>query len=64
MLQYYKTGEFASMIGVTPTTLRSWEKQGWLKPHHRSPSGYRFYTSKQLEDFLDGKLIVKKEEKD
>lgn len=56
---YYKISEFASLIGVSSTTLRSWETKGWLVPHHRSPSGYRFYSEGQLQQYLQSGHCVK-----
>lgn len=56
---FLKIGEFASRIGVTPTTLREWEKRGWLVPHHRSPSGYRYYSEEQVKQVLSGELNQK-----
>jgi DNA-binding transcriptional MerR regulator len=42
------------MVGVTAVTLRNWEKRGFLTPHHVSPTGYRYYTEKQLEELING----------
>ena len=55
MDKYYKTGDFARMIGITSVTLRKWEKQGKLEPHHKSPTGYRYYSEQQLHDYLSNK---------
>lgn len=52
-MQFYKISEFAKLIGVTPVTLRSWEKSNILVPHHRSPTGYRYYSEKQLSDYIN-----------
>lgn len=56
ILQFYKTGEFAKIIGISTVTLRKWERQGKLIPHHRSPTGYRYYSEKQLNDYLNNSL--------
>lgn len=61
MMRFYKVGEFARLIGVTAVTLRFWEQRGWLIPHHRSPSGYRYYSEEQLKDYLSGKISFSKE---
>ena len=53
--KFYKISEFAEKVGVTAVTLRNWERKGLLLPHHVSPTGYRYYTDKQLEDLLNGK---------
>lgn len=51
-LEFYKISEFARLIGVSTVTLRAWERRGWLVPHHKSPSGYRYYSNKQVEEYL------------
>lgn len=56
---YLKIGEFANKIGVTSTTLREWERRGWLIPHHRSPSGYRYYSEEQVQQVLSGEFDMK-----
>lgn len=55
-MRFLKISDFADEIGVTTVTLRNWEKQGLLVPHHKSPTGYRYYTEQQVEDFLNGKF--------
>ncbi len=52
--KFYKISEFAEKVGVTAVTLRNWERKGLLLPHHVSPTGYRYYTDKQLEELLNG----------
>lgn len=52
MERFLKIGEFAELIGVSTVTLRKWEDRGWLVPHHRSPSGYRYYTPSQANEVL------------
>lgn len=42
-------GELARKLGVTPTTLRSWEKAGALTPR-RHPTGSREYQPKDVRD--------------
>lgn len=51
-MQFYKIGEFARMLGVSESTLRNYEKEGVLIPHHRSPHGYRYYSHEQYLSFL------------
>lgn len=58
-MEYLKITEFAKLIGVTSTTLRTWEERGILKPHHRSPTGYRYYTRSQADDYFNGRLPCK-----
>ena len=52
---FYRISEFANKLGVSSSTLRNWEKRGWLKPHHVTPSGYRYYSEEQYEQFLKRK---------
>lgn len=49
-------GEVAKEFGVTTQTIRNWEKQNILIPYHRLQSGWRYYTSEQVEE-LKKKLI-------
>lgn len=55
--QFYKIGEFARLIGVSSATLRAWDDRGLLRPHHISPSGYRYYSTQQLRDYLSGERV-------
>lgn len=40
--------EAANYLGVTPTTLRRWEKEGRLSPYNRTRGGQRRYDIAQL----------------
>lgn len=48
----YKPKEFAKMIGVTPTTLRNWEKSGYIESN-RTISNRRYYTDEQYRKCLN-----------
>lgn len=52
-MTYYTTSEFAKEIGVSPQTLRVWDKQGYLKPHHVSVGGRRMYAKEQIDDYFE-----------
>ncbi len=52
---YYTTGAFAKKADVTIRTIRYYDKQGLLKPSHRSNAGYRLYTD---EDFAKLQKIL------
>lgn len=60
-MRFYTIGEFAQQIGVSSGTLRRWEQCGKLLPHHRTPTGYRVYSSEQVEKYLNGSLEEKDE---
>jgi len=43
-----KIGKAANIVGVTPETLRKWDKDGELLPDRRSKGGTRFYDRDHL----------------
>lgn len=49
---YYSIGKFAELIGVSTNTLRTWEKNGRLLPHHRTKGNQRVYSDEQAEEYL------------
>lgn len=53
MEKYYNTSQFAKLISVTPQTLRNWDKNGKLKPHHKTEHGLRYYTQTQANTILN-----------
>ena len=42
----------AEYIGVTPLTLRNWDKAGKLKAVRNPLNGYRMYDIEELDKFL------------
>jgi very-short-patch-repair endonuclease len=61
--EYYFIGEFADLIGVTPSVLIRWEREGKLTPSYRDEKGYRRYSKQQLADILNidvSELKIKK----
>jgi len=59
-LRYFTINKFSKIVGVTPQTLRNWDKDGKLKPHHTTESGYRYYSEEQLNQVLNIKQKNKK----
>jgi len=59
-LRYFTINKFSKIVGVTPQTLRNWDKDGKLKPHHTTESGYRYYSEEQLNQVLNIKQKHKK----
>jgi len=49
---YFRIKEAAAMIGVSPSTLRNWEKLGKLKAHRNPNNKYRLYKKSDLEQLL------------
>ena len=54
MSKYYSIHEFSKIIGVSAQTLRNWDANGKLHPHHTTVSGYRYYSEQQelVEDLV------------
>ena len=50
--RYLSIKQAASIIGVTPLTLRNWDKTGKLKPFRNPINNYRYYRVDQIEAFL------------
>jgi len=49
---YLTVGKAAKMLGVSPSTLRNWDRAGKLKAVKQPISGYRLYKKADLERFL------------
>ena len=50
---FLTSGRASKLLDVSEKTLRRWEKSGMLLPHHKSISGYKYYTEQQLRDFSE-----------
>ena len=53
MSKYYSIHKFSKIIGVSAQTLRNWDNNGKLHPHHTTPSGYRYYSEEQLNQVMN-----------
>jgi len=60
MKQYYSINEFSKILGVSAQTLRNWDRNGKLKPHHTSTNGYRYYSQEQLNQVMKIPTIERK----
>lgn len=49
---YLTIKEVAKILGVTPQTLRNWDKSGKLKPYRNPINNYRVYKPEQIKLFL------------
>ena len=58
MSKYYSINEFSKILGVSAQTLRNWDKNGKLHPHHTSSNGYRYYSHEQLNQVMNIKPIL------
>ena len=59
-MKYYSINKFSKIIGVTPQTLRNWDKSGKLTPHHTGSNGYRYYSEAQINQVLNLKTETEK----
>ena len=57
MEKYYSIHAFSKILGVTPQTLRNWDRLGKLKPHHTAENGYRYYSQEQLDNILGNRKV-------
>ncbi len=53
MGKYYSINKFSQILGVSAQTLRNWDKNGKLHPHHTSNNGYRYYSQEQLNQVMN-----------
>ena len=51
-IRYLSIKEAAKMRGVTPLTLRNWDRRGMLSAYRNPVNNYRVYRLDQVELFL------------
>ncbi len=56
---FHTRGEFAKLNGITPFTLRLYDRMGLLKPAYVGENGYRYYTDDQAGELTAINLCVK-----
>lgn len=52
-MEYYSINKFSKILGVSPQTLRNWDKNNKLNPHHTSSDRYRYYSHEQLNQVMN-----------
>lgn len=52
MRKFLKIGDVAEQLSVTTQSVRNWDRNGVLKPHHTNHNGVRFYTQEQVDNLL------------
>ena len=55
--EFLTVGEASEYLGVSPTSLRRWDRAGTLKARRHPASRYRLYLKSDLDKFL-GELGV------
>lgn len=63
-MKYYSINEFSKILGVSAQTLRNWDNNGKLHPHHTSNNGYRYYSHEQLNQVMNKDFILKDDKLD
>lgn len=51
--EYMRIKEAAEFLGVTPNTLRNWEKEQKIKVYRNPQNQYRLYKREDLEKLLE-----------
>lgn len=49
---YLTIGKAAVYLGVSPATLRNWDRTGKLKATRHPINGYRLYSTEQLRNLM------------
>ena len=52
MQKYLSIKEAATILSVSPLTLRNWDKKGMFTAYRNPLNNYRVYREDQVEDFL------------
>jgi len=50
--RYLSIKQASAVLGVTPLTLRNWDKKGSLRAYRNPINNYRYYRIDQIEAFL------------
>ncbi|WP_406698235.1 helix-turn-helix domain-containing protein [Singulisphaera sp. Ch08] len=60
--EYLTVKMAAEFLGVSPSTLRNWDRAGKLKPHRHPMNHYRLYRRNELEAVLRSAAERKRED--
>ena len=50
---YITIKQASKILGVSPLTLRNWDKNGKLKPHRHPMNNYRVYKMEDLDQVME-----------
>ncbi len=50
--QFLTVKQVARILGVTPLTIRNWDKKGRLQAYRNPINNYRVYKTEDVEDLL------------
>jgi excisionase family DNA binding protein len=51
--EYLRISEAAEYLGVSPNTLRNWERTGKIIAHRHPVNSYRLFQRKDLDNLLE-----------
>ena len=51
--EFIRIAEAAKMIGITPTTLRTWERKGKIASYRNPINNWRMYKSDEIEKLME-----------
>ena len=51
--EYMTVGQAASFLGVSPSTLRNWDRTGKVKAARHPVNGYRLYRRDELQRLME-----------
>lgn len=58
IIDYLKIKDAAKFLGVTPNTLRNWEKEKKISVYRNPQNSYRLYKKEDLEKLLNSIKLV------
>ena len=50
--KYLTVKEVAQLLGITPLTVRNWDKKGVLQAYRNPVNNYRLYLVEDVEDLM------------
>lgn len=50
---YLSARQFARQIGLSDSSLRTWEQRGWAKPDLITKSNRRFYLESRVKEYME-----------
>lgn len=51
--EYLTIGQAADFLGVSPSTLRNWDRTGKVKAARHPVNGYRLYRREELQKLIE-----------
>jgi len=59
--EYLRVSEAAGYLGVSPNTLRNWERSGKIKVHRNPMNDYRLFKREELDSLLKQVRMLSKQ---